>query len=195
MLIASLDLSSLPSWGSLSQGAPNETRAIVGAIGLLLLLFGARSKRLVSAAPGALLGLTAVAILMDDEPVKTQIIAGLAAAAAGGVLALFVQAVALRIAGALVGAITATVVFPLVSSAALPWWLPLAGALVGAILLPRLFSAAMKILSPILGAMCLTFALGLKDEHQLYGILGITIGAFALQMVLGKKPGGDGSEA
>jgi hypothetical protein len=188
MMIATPDFFSLLSWGALAEAAPAETRVVMGAIGVLLILWGTRSKRLVAAAPGALVGLTAVALLLDAEPVKTQLLAGLVAAVAGAILGLMVQAIALRTAGALIGAIAVTAVFPLVSSQSVPpWWLPLAGALAGALVLPRLFSAAMRIMSPILGAMCLSFALGLKDEHQLYGILGFTIAGFALQMVLGKK--------
>lgn len=189
MLPAIQNISSLLSWDALASHAPVETRIGMGLIGVLLLVWGSRSKRLVSAAPGALLGITAASLVLSDQSAVTQWIGALAAAVAGGVVAMLVQAIALRTAGALIGGIGATAIFPLVSSPGLPpWWLPLVGALVGVFLLPRLFNATMKIMSPILGAMCLTFALEIGQDHQIYGILGFSLLGLALPFLLAKKP-------
>jgi hypothetical protein len=181
---------SLLSWDALANAAPLETRSILGLMGILLLVFGSRSTRLVSAAPGALLGITLASLVLSDQSLGVQIGGALAAGVAGGVVAMLVQSIALRCAGALIGGIGATVVFPMLSSQALPpWWLPLAGAIIGGLLLPRLFNAALSILSPVLGAMCLTFALGLEQSHQLYGIVGFSILGFAMPFLFtAKKP-------
>jgi hypothetical protein len=181
---------SLLSWDALANAAPLETRSILGLMGILLLVFGSRSTRLVSAAPGALLGITLASLVLSDQSLGVQIGGALAAGVAGGVVAMLVQSIALRCAGALIGGIGATVVFPMLSSQALPpWWLPLAGAIIGGLLLPRLFNAALSILSPVLGAMCLTFALGLEQNHQLYGIVGFSILGFAMPFLFAaKKP-------
>ncbi len=179
---------SLLSWDTLSGAAPLETRAIFGLLGILLLVFGSRSKRLVSAAPGALLGITLASLVLTDESLGLQIGGAMAAGVAGGVAAMLVQSIALRTAGALVGGIGATVLFPLLSSQSLPpWWLPLAGAIIGSLLLPRLFNAALSVLSPILGAMCLSFALGLEQNHQIYGIVGFSLLGYAMPLLLASK--------
>jgi len=179
---------SLLSWDALASAAPLETRSILGLMGILLLVFGSRSTRLVSAAPGALLGITLASLVLSDQSLGVQIGGALAAGVAGGVVAMLVQSIALRCAGALIGGIGATVVFPMLSSQALPpWWLPLAGAIIGGLLLPRLFNAALSILSPVLGAMCLTFALGLEQSHQLYGIVGFSILGFAMPFLFTAK--------
>lgn len=188
MLPAIQDISSLLSWDALANHAPTETRIAMGLMGVLLLIWGSRSKRLVSAAPGVLLGITAASLVLSDQSQTTQWVGSLGAGLAGGVAAMLVQSIALRTAGALVGGIGVTVLYPVVSDPGLPpWWLPLAGALVGAILLPRLFNAAMKIMSPILGAMCLTFALQLAQNHQIYGIIGFSVLGLALPFLLSKR--------
>jgi hypothetical protein len=134
------------------------------------------------------LGVTLASLVLSDESLGLQIGGALGAGVAGGVVAMLVQSIALRSAGALIGGIGATVVFPLLSSQALPpWWLPLAGAVIGSLLLPRLFNAALSILSPILGAMCLSFALGLEQSHQLYGIVAFSLLGFAMPYLLAAK--------
>lgn len=188
MLPAIPEITSLLSWEALSNAAPIETRTAMGIMGALLLVWGSRSKRLVAAAPGALLGITVASMFLGDQSLLIQLGGALGAGLAGAVAALLVQSIALRTIGALIGGIGATVIFPLISDQALPpWWLPLAGALLGSILLPRLFNAALSTLSPILGAMCLSFSLGLEESQQLYGIIGFSLLGFAMPFLLKKK--------
>ena len=188
MLIPAIETSTLLSLGHLSSAASDEARGVSAVLGVLLLLWGPRSKRLVAAAPGILLGALLAASLLSDQSPSTQAGGAAIAGLAGGIVALLIQATALRLAGALIGAVTAAAFYPLLGSQALlPWWIPLAGALVGLFLIPRLFRTTLKLLSPVFGAICLCYAAGLDADQQLYGLIGFSLLGYGLQAGLSRR--------
>ena len=196
MFLPAIETSAFLSLGQISATASQEARVAVGILGVLLLLWGPKSRKFVAAAPGMLLGALVAASLLADQSTQTQAIGTAAAGLAGGVIALIVQATALRFAGALIGAVTVASAYPLFNStSAAPWWLPLGGAVLGMLIIPRLFSSTLKLLSPVFGAICLNYAAGLATEHQLYGLIGFSLAGFGLQAALGKRSTTSSEEA
>ena len=188
MLLPAVETSTLLSLAHLSASATDEARVVAGILGVLLLLWGPKSKRLVAAAPGILLGALLAASLLSDQSPSTQAIGAAGAGLAGGLVALILQATALRLAGALIGAVSAAAAYPLVGSESLlPWWVPLAGGLAGLLLIPMLFRSTLKLLSPVFGAICLCFAIGLESDQQLFGLIGFSLLGYILQAGLSRR--------
>jgi hypothetical protein len=187
MLLPALETDTLLSVAHLSASATDEARVVAAVLGVLLLLWGPRSKRLVSAAPGILLGALLAASFLADQNPSTQAMGAGAAGLVGGFLALMLQATALRLAGALVGAVAAASAYPLIDTAPLPWWVPISGAVVGLLVVPRMFRSTLKLLSPVFGAICLCFAANLEADQQLYALIGFSLLGYAVQAGLARR--------
>lgn len=188
MLVPAVETSTLLSLAHLSASATDEARVVAAVLGVLLLLWGPKSKRLVAAAPGILLGALLAASLLSDQSPSTQAVGAAAAGLAGGFVALILQATTLRLAGALIGAVASAAAYPLFEPSTLPpWWIPLAGALAGLLLIPRLFRSTLKLLSPVFGAICLCFAVGLDADQQLFGLIGFSLAGYAVQAGLSRR--------
>ena len=188
MFLPAIELPTVLSMAQLSEAASQEARYVGGALGVLLLFWGPRSKRLVAATPGILLGSLLAASLLADQSPSTQAIGTGAAGLVGGLVSLVLQAMALRLAGALIGAVTAASIYPMTSSdPVMPWWVPIAGAIVGLFLLPKLFRSTIKLLSPVFAAICLNYALGLDADQQLMGLIGFSVAGYAIQAGVSRK--------
>jgi len=185
VLMANWKLTEALSWSEISTSAPTGSRIFLGILGGVLLLFGSRSRALVNAAPGVLLGSILASVVLQTQSTQTQMYGAIGAGVIGGLIALAMQAVALRVAGALIGAISSVLIYEMIASSTIPpWWLPLGGAVVGALILPRVFNSAMGLMSPLIGAFCLSFACALNSEHQLYGVVGFTIAGYLIRSKL-----------
>ena len=188
MSIAALNAESAFSWADLAARSPDESRLAVGAIGLGLLIFGGRSKRLVTAAPGLVLGLIVALVLTQESSARTQTIAALAGGLLGALTASFLQKLALRLAGVVIGAVLAGALAPLFTeTSTTPIWVLVAGGVGGALLLPMLVTKTLRILSPLFAAICFSYALGLDADKQLYAIAGFSIAGVFIQRLLEKK--------
>ena len=188
MTIAGLNAESAFSWAELAARSPEESRLAVGAIGLGLLLFGGRSKRLVSAAPGLILGLIVALIVTQEASPSTQTIAALIGGLVGALMASFLQKLALRIAGVVFGVVLAGAIVPLLpESFTSSIWILVGGGILGALLLPMVVAKTLRFLSPFFAAICFAYALGLEADKQLYAIVGFAIAGFFIQRILEKK--------
>ena len=188
MLLPAIELPTLLSMADLSSAATQEARYVAGGLGVLLLFWGPRSKRLAAATPGILLGSLLAASFLTDKSTSTQAIGTASAGVIGGIASLVLQAMALRLAGVLIGAVTAASIYPMASSdPIMPWWIPIAGAILGLFILPKLFRSTLKLLSPVFAAICLSYALGLDADQQLFGLIGFSVVGYAIQAGLGRK--------
>ncbi len=153
-------------------------RAVLALGGLLLLLWGPRLYRLALAVPGMLLGALVAPMLVDGQQ-DPVLLAGvtLVLALAGALAVGLLEALALRVAGALLGGGLTAMAAPLALPAS-HWdpWLPLAGALVGMLLLPPLFRVALRVALPGLGAIAIAQALGRPTDALLVvGLWGVGV--------------------
>lgn len=169
------DLSRL---AELTAASPMALRVLVGAVGAVLLLAGARVYKVALfgscfalGALGAAVGLawlgTQVAALARPE------IIGLGALI-GGVAVAGVASLAHRIAliavGGIVGISLGAGIGDLLGGQAL-FVAPGAGALLGAVSFPWVFPWVLKLLTPAVGAVCVAWAVGRPDTLWLVAVL------------------------
>lgn len=162
----------------LASEAPLPLRVLVGGIGTVLLLFGARVYRLalfgsvfVLAAVGAGLALawggTHVAALGRPEILALgSIVAG--AAAAG--VAKMAHRVGLLAVGGVAGLALGAGIGDLVGGGA-ALWAPVAGVVLGAAIFPFVFQSLLKFITPLVGAVAIVFASGRPERLWLLGLL------------------------
>lgn len=149
-----------------------DPRLLVGALSMVVLLFGARLYRVVLVSPGLAGGALFGLHLTGGSPLKTQLIAALCLAALGGGAMLITERVAVGIVGAAIVAGVARAVLPTVLGAGTPWYVPAALGLLGLLLVPRLLRAGIKLLTPLLGAIGLAWAAGRPQNLPL--IIGLS---------------------
>jgi hypothetical protein len=144
-------------------------RGIVGVIGGVLALAGARLYKFTVVAPGLLLGLLLASFIPDS--VELALRAGAAVLLAGlfayGCHAL--EQAAVRIfGGLLLGGMTWSVL-PMFLGDASPWWAPAAAAGVGLLLFPKLFKVLLKPLTAVLGGVLIALAADLPGNPLIIG--------------------------
>jgi hypothetical protein len=122
-------------------------------VGLALLGFGRRLYWLFVGAVGFAIGLSLATRVMDREPDTTTVVIALVAGLLGIVLALFLQRVAIAVAGFLGGAWLAAGLWNAISAdPRLPWLPALVGGILGAVLAATLFDWVLIVLSSAIGA-------------------------------------------
>jgi hypothetical protein len=157
---------------ALAESTPLGVRGFAAVGGVVLILLGARFYRLAVAAPGAILGVLLATHLMAGMDDMTRTIAAIAAAVVGAMITGFIEKLATRLAGGLVGAFFTDALWPLFQTAEMPLWVPAAGALVGLLIFPVFWRTALKIITPFLGSLCVAYAVG-HPTHPVI-IIGLT---------------------
>jgi hypothetical protein len=135
------------------------------AVGSAVLLAGRKLYWLFVGAAGFALGIALTSRLLQRQPTWVMLLIALAAGLAGTLLALFLQRVAIGIAGFVSGAYIASSLIGLFSEDAPGWqgWLIIfAGGIVGSILIGVLFDWALIVLSSLTGAGLIVQALPLQ---------------------------------
>lgn len=155
----------------LAANAPLLTRVLVGLIGGLLIVAGARwYKRglaLTAFGTGAALVATGMVYLSAWVPMAADpMIAGVAALVGGlGLVGAGSMAhrLAMVAAGALTGLVAGAAVVGLLGA---PAWVGLVGLLLGALTFPWVYKQLLKLITPAVGAACLAWALGMPDRLE-----------------------------
>lgn len=169
------DLSGL---AALSLESPMGLRILVGAVGGLLLIAGARVYKaglfgscFAAGAVGAAVGLAYSATWVDalGRPEVIGLGALVAGVAVAGVAAL-AHRVALLAVGGVAGIVLGAGVGDLIGGAGLVAG-PAIGALVGALLFPWVFEWLLKLVTPAVGAVCIAWAVGRPDTLWLVLVL------------------------
>lgn len=162
----------------LAEAAPPTVRWAVGAVGAVLLLFGAKLYRpgllLGAFAAGAIGGAGAMELLAPLAPELdlTDPRALAAAAFSTGLVGAGVASVAHRLALVVVGGLAGLLASAaLVGALALPWWTLLLGVGLGAVLLPWVYPHLLKVLTPAVGALVVAWAAHMLDAVWLLALL------------------------
>ena len=164
-------------------------RLVVGLLGVLLLVAGARLYRLAIVAPGFAAGVLAGLELMASTDPTTRLVSALALGIIGAVLLHMVERLAVAAAGALLLAGLAHALSPLVLAGPEPWYVPVAAALVGLLLFPRLYKAMLPAITAVLGSLAVAWAVERPEDLVLIGVLSVI--GFALQRFFRRQPGKD----
>lgn len=145
-------------------------------VGLLLLGFGRRLYWLFVGATGFAIGLTLATRALNREPDLTTLAIALVVGLLGVVLALFLQRIAVAIAGLLGGAWLGAGLWSAISAepARLPWLPALVGGVLGAALASTLFDGVLIVISSIVGAVLVAQYL-----HVSHGAQGAVIAVLA----------------
>jgi hypothetical protein len=158
-------------------------------VGILLLLFGRRLFWLFVGAVGFVSGIEAAALLFPGHPDWTIIMIALLAGIVGSLMAIFIQGLAIGLAGFLAGGYCIISVLNVLSPGLGPFaWLGfLLGGIVGAVLVVMLFHWALIILSSLTGAIMVVqgFSLSPLASLLLSGLL--FVGGVAMQASFNKR--------
>lgn len=162
-------------------------------VGLVLLVFGERTYRVLVIAPGVLAGLYLAAWIRSFVELGAvgSVVATLGLSAAGALLCHFVEGLAVRAAGAGLFAALAWFGTPLVHAGAVPWWAPVVGAVLGGLIFPRLYQVLLRPLTALVGAWSVAWAV--KFGGNVWVVLGLAGLGTAIQFALANR-GGGGSE-
>ena len=133
-------------------------------LGAALLVAGRRLFWLFVGALGFVTATDFVAPFINPQNHSFLLIIGLIAGVAGALLAIFVQKVAVGLAGAVAGAYYLKIFADMASLQELGWIAAVVGALLGAFLMLLLFKWALIVFSSIAGAHLITQALPLSPQ-------------------------------
>ncbi|MCB0195316.1 MAG: DUF4203 domain-containing protein [Anaerolineae bacterium] len=135
-------------------------------VGIIILVAGRRLFWLVVGAAGFLTGLGLAFNYLNIESTAVLLLIGLVAGIIGIVVALFLQKVAIIIAGFFMGGYFAVGLFDAVAAnpAEWQWLIYIVGGIVGAILVSTLFEYALIVLSAVIGASLITEGLNLSSS-------------------------------
>ncbi|MFN2129351.1 MAG: hypothetical protein ACK2VD_02420 [Anaerolineae bacterium] len=164
-------------------------------VGAALLLLGRRLYWLFVAGAGFVIGATLSAELLQAESAWMRLLAAIAAGLVGLMLALFLQRVAIAIAGFIAGGyVLATLVNAFIGiSTGLYWGLFVLGGIVGAILVSAIFGWALIILSSLMGAGFIAEVVPVTGPWDLLLYLGLAVVGIVVQAGLmrggGKRAG------
>jgi len=160
-------------------------------VGAALLLLGRRLYWLFVAGAGFVIGATLAAELLQAEAVWIRLLAAVLAGLVGLILALFLQRVAIAIAGFIAGGyVLATLVNAFVGiSTGLYWGLFVLGGVVGAILVSAVFGWALIILSSLMGAGLIADVVPVARPWDLLLYLGLAAAGILVQAGLVRREG------
>lgn len=160
-----------------------RTPALVG--GILLLGFGARLYRAAILVPGVLLGVWAgsqISALAHLGPAP-GIVLTVGLAAIGAIACSLVEAAAVALAGAVMGAVATGPALGALAVAA-PWWAPIVGALFGGLLFRYLFDAVLRPATALAGAMIVAWTMQRAGQPWVVG--GLAVGGWIVQWLLAR---------
>ncbi|HCH63565.1 MAG: hypothetical protein CL927_09805 [Deltaproteobacteria bacterium] len=166
----------------------SDGRLLAGAIGVVLLLIGARLYSLAVMAPGFLLGVFATALALDeygrkfDELMRLGIL--VVAGSIGAFISTRIEQLAVRLCGSLVVAATTHAILPLVWPKA-PWFAAPAAGFVGLLLFPSLYRRLLPLITSAVGAIAIAWAA--SAETNLLLISGLTVLGAAIQLGTGGR--------
>ena len=166
----------------------SDGRLLAGAMGVLLMLVGARIYTLAVMAPGFLLGVFGTALALDEFGRKLDELARLGILVAAGGIGAFVstriEQLAVRLCGSLLVAATTYAVLPMVWPKA-PWYAAPAAGFVGLLLFPSLYRRLLPLVTSAVGAVAIAWAA--SAETNLLLISGLTVLGAAIQLGTGGK--------
>ena len=144
-------------------------------VGAALLLLGRRLYWLFVAGAGFVIGATLAAEFLQAQPAWAQLLVAVAAGLVGLLLALFLQRVAISIAGFVAGGyVLASLVSAIATIGTGTYWvLFVIGGTVGALLVAALFDWALIILSSLMGAGLIVEAAPVTQPWNLVLYLGL----------------------
>jgi hypothetical protein len=153
-------------------------------LGLIMLVFGRKLFWLFVAIVGFLVGMEFTNLLLVNQPLGVQLLGGLAAGLLGALLAIFVQRVALILAGFFAGAYLALLLVHPLGIAGASLFLAVAGGVIGAIVAALLMDWAIIVLSCLVGAGAIVSRLGLRDVNTAIVFLVLVIIGILVQAKL-----------
>ena len=144
-------------------------------VGAALLLLGRRLYWLFVAGAGFVIGATLAAEFLQAQPAWAQLLVAVAAGLVGLLLALFLQRVAISVAGFVAGGyVLASLVSAIATIGTGTYWvLFVIGGTVGALLVAALFDWALIILSALMGAGLIVEAAPVTQPWNLVLYLGL----------------------
>jgi hypothetical protein len=146
-------------------------------VGLCLLFFGRKLFWLLVAALGFLAAIWLASEVFHAQPQPWSIVIAVAVGLLGAVLAVFLQKIAIAVAGMVAGGYAALLLMNRFGSdiSHFPWIPVIIGAVIGAILLAMLFEWALILLSSVTGAYLIAQILDGSFEASLvlFGVLSV----------------------
>jgi hypothetical protein len=146
-------------------------------VGLCLLFFGRKLFWLLVAALGFLVAIWLASEVFHAQPQPWTIVIAVAVGLLGAVLAVFLQKIAIAVAGMVAGGYAALLLMNRFGSdtSHFPWIAVVIGAIIGAILLAILFEWALILLSSVTGAYLIAQVLdgGFEASLVLFAVLSI----------------------
>jgi hypothetical protein len=146
-------------------------------IGVILLLFGRRLFWLFVGAAGFVAGLTFARELAFPQAQWTVLLVAIVAGLIGAVVSVFLQQIAIAVAGFLLGGYVATSLFLSAGQTTSGSLLYVIGGVVGALLVVTLFDYALIVLSSLAGATLLAQAIGREQA--------VSVLVFVVALVVG----------
>lgn len=142
-------------------------------VGGLLLVLGRKLFWFFVAASGFVAGIYVASRVLSIHPEWLVLVIGLVLGVIGAVAAIFIQRVAVGIAGAIAGAYVALVVAAAFGfDKGLGFWIAVAiGGIIGASLVAVIFDWALILLSSLVGASIIMEALNLQNPYAWLGLL------------------------
>ncbi len=171
--------------------APAALRVVVGGLGGLSLLAGARLYKpalLGSAFAAGVVSVYAAANVVQVRDLEPTAI--LVAAVCVGILIAVLAGIAHRLALVAIGGVIGTMVgLALASSFALPFWVPLVGAAIGALAFPWTLQPVLKVVTPAIGAVLVGWSVAMLENPLVVGglfVVGVLV-QFAIVGSAAKK--------
>jgi hypothetical protein len=154
------------------------------AVGVVLLFFGRRLFWAFVAAIGFVAGLYLVVNVLHLQPQWLTVVAAVAAGAIGALLAVFLQRLALGIAGFIAGGYFAVSLVNMyeLSLTRVDWIAFLIGGIIGSLLVAALFNWALIILSSLNGAMLITQAADISRTYNTILLIFLILVGIAVQV-------------
>jgi Domain of unknown function (DUF4203) len=157
--------------------------------GVFLLVFGRKLFWLFVAAVGFAAGMVIASKLFQDQPQSVFLIAGVGTGLLGAIIALFVQHIAIGIAGFLAGGFAVLMVMDLsgIGTTPFPWVAFIIGGIVGAVLVALLFEWALVVASSVTGAAAIVYALVIPPQIGWVAFIILAVAGVVIQSSLKKK--------
>ena len=166
----------------------SDGRLLAGAMGIVLLVVGARIYTLAVMAPGFLLGIFGMAMALEEYGRKLDDLVRLGILVVAGGIGAFIstriEQLAVRLCGSLLVAATAHAILPMVWPKA-PWFAAPAAGFIGLLLFPALYKRMLPLLTSAIGAIAIAWAA--SAETNLLLISGLTVLGAAIQLGSGVR--------
>jgi hypothetical protein len=161
----------------------NYPNLIVGAA---LALFGRKMFWLFVGGLGFLAGFAYTETLIGQRPDYIVVLIAVAAGVAGALLAVFLQGLAVGVAGFMAGGFIALEILRIVEFQAgqYTWLICFAGGILGTMLLVFVFDWALIVLSTVIGASLVAETLPMDPEYRIWSFLAIVVVGCAVQAKL-----------